>query len=108
MIRRGKFGPFIACGRYPDCDATHSIPPNAMIKIIEDKCPDCKYHMLFVIRSGKRPWKYCINKDCPKKVEWRKQQEELKKKEAESIEKEFVDPLEKGKKKKATKKKSKH
>jgi len=84
IIRMGRFGKFIACDKYPKCKTTFSVPSNALVKPIKDLCPECKHYMLMVIRKGKRPWKYCISKTCPKKLEWIKQQEELKKqKEAE-------------------------
>jgi len=33
-----------------------------------------------MIRKGKRPYEYCINKQCPKKEEWLKQQQKIIKK----------------------------
>ena len=71
---------FVACSGYPDCKTTFSLP-QGLPKITEKTCPDCGYPMVMVIRAGKRPFDYCIYKECPKKVEWRKQQE-LKKQEA--------------------------
>lgn len=71
---------FVACNGYPNCKNTFSLPMG-LPKVTDKTCPDCEFPMVLVIRAGKRPFEYCINKMCPKKVEWRKQQEELKNKE---------------------------
>ncbi len=69
-LRRGKFGVFIACNKYPDCKTTFSVPARALIKPTEEVCESCKNHLVLVIRAGKRPYKHCIGKSCPKKQEW--------------------------------------
>lgn len=66
---------FVACSGYPDCKTTYSLP-FGLPKPTEKKCPDCDFPLVLVIRAGKRPFEYCINKMCPKKIEWRKEQEE--------------------------------
>ena len=76
IVRRGKFGLFIACNKYPACKTTFSIPANSTIKSTEEFCPECKHYLILVFRKGKRPFKYCINKQCPKKLEWIRQQQE--------------------------------
>lgn len=83
VLRRGKFGLFIACNQYPNCKTTHSVPANALIKPTEGECPHCKSPMVLVIRKGKRPFKYCISKVCPARLAWI---EEQKKKAAAKIE----------------------
>jgi len=72
---------FCACDQYPACKTTFSVPSNALIKPTGETCRECQYPQVLVIRKGKRPWKYCINKECPVKEAWRKQQEEKKAKE---------------------------
>lgn len=70
VIKRGKFGLFIACDKYPDCTATFKLPGGALCKPITDKvCPECNYPMILVIRRGKRPMELCINPDCKSKQE---------------------------------------
>jgi DNA topoisomerase-1 len=66
-IRRGKYGKFIACDRYPECKAIFNVPKNAMIKATDKKCPECSYPVILVIRKGKRPQELCINIECPSK-----------------------------------------
>lgn len=67
---------FIACNKYPDCKTTFSLPRNALVKPTKKECPTCTFPLLLVIRKGKRPFEYCINSNCPKKLEWIKQQQE--------------------------------
>lgn len=56
---------FVACDAYPECKTTYSLPPNALIKRVEDKtCPECEWPMLMSIKKGKRPWIFCFNPDC--------------------------------------------
>lgn len=79
MVRRGKFGLFIACNKYPKCKTTSSLPKNStMVKPTEKFCETCKHPIVIVFRKGKRPFNYCTNKQCPIKLEWIKQQEEKK------------------------------
>ncbi len=69
-MMKGKFGRFIACSKYPDCKTTFSIPSVGLIKTSEDKCKECNYPMILMIRRAKQPQSVCINPDCPsKKVE---------------------------------------
>lgn len=63
---------FIACDQYPKCKTTFSVPKYALIKSTQKQC-ECGLPIVLVIRRGKRPFEFCINKDCPKKAEWAKQ-----------------------------------
>lgn len=65
---------FIACHGYPDCKTTFSLPSNSLPKPSDKICESCKSPIVLMIRKGKRPYDYCINKQCPKKEEWLKQQ----------------------------------
>ncbi len=69
VIRRSKYGQFLACDKYPKCSFTKSLP-QGLIKPIDKKCESCGFPQVQVIRKGKRPFNYCINKKCPKKLEW--------------------------------------
>ena len=79
-IRKGRFGRFIACDKYPDCKTTFKLPAG-MIKQVKEPCEACGYPMLLIIR-GKRGQKVCINGLCPRKEnhdpELRRETEELK------------------------------
>lgn len=63
---------FIACDQYPKCKTTFSVPRYALIKSTQKQC-ECGSPIVLVIRKGRRPFEFCINKDCPKKEEWAKQ-----------------------------------
>ncbi len=67
MLRKGKYGAFAACNKYPNCKTTFSLPNNALIKPAKKECEACKYPMVQVIRSGKQPQEICMNKNCPSK-----------------------------------------
>ena len=75
QIRNGRFGKFVACDQYPDCKNTYSLPANSLIRTQQKNCKECEFHTVLAIRSGKRPFDYCLNPECPPKVEWRKEQE---------------------------------
>ncbi len=77
-IRSGRFGKFVACDKYPDCKTTFSLPKGSLIRPAKKQCKECGFPEVLVIRAGKRPFNYCINLQCPPKVEWRKQQEAKK------------------------------
>lgn len=72
---------FVACSGYPDCKNTFSLPQGAP-KPTGKVCEECKFPLVMIIRKGRRPFEYCINKSCPKKVEWIKKQEEKNNKKA--------------------------
>ncbi len=67
MMRRGKFGRFIACTNYPECKTTFKLPPNGLIKPTKEVCKDCNHPMIVVIKKSRRPQEICINPDCPSK-----------------------------------------
>lgn len=79
MIKRSKFGRFIACDKYPDCKSTYSLPKNGMIKSLKKECEQCGFPLINIINKGKKPQQLCINPKCPsKKVEDEKAQEKIK------------------------------
>jgi len=63
---------FVACGAYPNCRNTYSLPPNSLIKPAKEDCKICSFPMLISIRKGKRPWKFCFNPECESRKEYRK------------------------------------
>ncbi len=67
MVRRGKFGRFAACSKYPECKTTFKLPAAGMITPSKNLCEHCKYPMLIIIRKGKRPQEVCLNPECPSK-----------------------------------------
>jgi DNA topoisomerase I len=48
VLRKGRYGPFLACASYPDCKVTKRLVPGEggklqveALKPIDEKCPDC-------------------------------------------------------------------
>jgi len=66
-IRKGKFGRFIACDKYPDCKTTFKLPMFGRVDISDKICDKCSYPIVKMIRKAKRPQEVCINPDCPSK-----------------------------------------
>jgi DNA topoisomerase-1 len=67
---------FVSCSAYPNCRQTYSLPPNALVKRIENGklCEADGFPKLLAIRKAKRPWEFCFNPECPiekkKREEW--------------------------------------
>ena len=80
MIKKGKFGRFIACSGYPDCKTTFKLPATGKVQTSEKVCESCQ-HPMIRIGSGKRTQDICINPGCPSKTD-------LSKKDMKQLEKE--------------------
>ncbi len=81
-IKKGKFGYFIACTKYPECRVTFSLPSKIMVKSAEKNCEVCNTPNIFVIRKGKQPQELCLNPYCESKLGDSEIAETLKKIEA--------------------------
>jgi len=68
MMKRGKFGMFIACDQYPDCTATFKLPGSGLVKNTEKICEVCQHPIILIIRKGKKPQECCINQHCKSKT----------------------------------------
>jgi DNA topoisomerase-1 len=87
MIRRGKFGRFIACDKYPDCKTTFKLPVNGMIEVSKEMCEHCQHPMIAIKRKRSSKQNICINLECKSK-----QIEDLKlRKEADNVESGKID-----------------
>ena len=67
-MRRGKFGAFAACNRYPDCKTIFSIPKNALIKPAKKECEACSFPKVLAIKKARQPMEFCLNPKCPTKL----------------------------------------
>ena len=85
-MKKGKFGRFIACDKYPECKTTFNLPNTGLIKPTDKLCEHCQSPMVEVIRKGKRPDGVCISPDCPSKTS-KEMEKEIKKIEQNKIEK---------------------
>ncbi|MBW2980910.1 DNA topoisomerase I [Candidatus Woesearchaeota archaeon] len=66
-IRRGKFGQFISCNKYPDCKTLFSIPQN-LVRPTKELCENCGMPKVQIIKKRKGPQIACINPKCPAKL----------------------------------------
>ncbi|MBI2647701.1 DNA topoisomerase I, partial [Candidatus Woesearchaeota archaeon] len=66
-IRRGKFGNFAACNKYPNCKTIFSLPKNALIKPAKKNCEICSFPKVLAIKRAKQPLEFCLNPKCPSK-----------------------------------------
>lgn len=69
MIKRGKFGLFIACSKYPDCEKTFKLPVGGLVKPTNKICEVCGHPIIQVIKKARRPAQFCLNVNCPTKHE---------------------------------------
>jgi len=67
QIRKGKFGRFIACEKYPKCNHTYKLPVAGLVEVTTKKCETCSFPIVKMIRKAKRPQEVCINTACPTK-----------------------------------------
>ncbi len=67
QMRRGKFGLFAACSRYPECKTTYGLPKSAKIMGTDKLCQQCNFPTVLVIRARRKPQQLCINPQCPTK-----------------------------------------
>ena len=80
VMKRGKYGQFLACSNYPECKTTFSLPNNVGVKATDKTCKECGLPIITLIKKGKKPQTVCINLDCPsKKVDVKKTQKKCPK-----------------------------
>lgn len=70
VIKRSRFGLFVACDQYPACRQTYPIPKGSMIKPTGKACEFCFTPIVTVIRRGRRPFKMCLTVNCKSKEGW--------------------------------------
>ncbi len=61
---------FVGCEGYPECSTTYPLPQRGNIMPMGKSCPQCETPMVKVIVPRKRPWKLCLDPDCPSKQEY--------------------------------------
>jgi DNA topoisomerase-1 len=60
---------FVGCTNYfqGKCDLTFPLPQSGAIKPLGNACKSCGYPALRIWMKGKKPWKLCLNPNCPSK-----------------------------------------
>ncbi len=66
-VKRGKFGRFVGCDKYPDCKTILNIPKKGVVKYLEKECEHDKYPIVQT-GSGRSTRKGCLNPDCKSKT----------------------------------------
>ncbi|MCU0861709.1 MAG: DNA topoisomerase I, partial [Methanomassiliicoccales archaeon] len=57
---------FLGCSGYPDCRRTYPLPQLGSLRMTGEVCEACQAPVALVMNKG-RPWKFCVNMDCPKR-----------------------------------------
>lgn len=67
MIKRGRFGRFVGCNKYPDCKTILNIPKKGIIKLTDKLCEHDSYPIIQT-GSGRSTRKTCLNPECKSKT----------------------------------------
>ncbi len=58
---------FVGCSNYPTgCRASAPLPQKGTVKPTNRACEHCSWPVVYVV-GGRRPWKLCVNPECPGK-----------------------------------------
>ncbi len=66
---------FAGCNNYPKCTNIYPLPQEGSIEKLDNPCPECSAPMIVLNRKGKKPWRFCINPNCPSKKNEKAEQE---------------------------------
>ena len=72
ILRSKKTGKrFVGCTNYFEgkCNMTFPLPQTGTVKPLDRVCKSCSSPIVAVYLHGKRPWKLCLNMNCPTKGE---------------------------------------
>ncbi|MCL4429292.1 MAG: DNA topoisomerase I [Chloroflexi bacterium] len=70
VLRSKKSGKrFVGCTNYFEgkCNAAFPLPQTGTVKPLSSVCKSCGSPTVAVYLRGRRPWKLCLNPDCPSK-----------------------------------------
>ena len=66
IIRSKKSGKrFAGCSNYPTCSNSYPLPQRGTIIGSKNPCSACGHPMITVKGGGRRPWRMCLNMECP-------------------------------------------
>ena len=68
--RKGKR--FAGCSNYPNCKVMYPLPQSGKIIATGQSCDACKAPLVDVLKSNRGKWTLCLNMDCPKKKDKKK------------------------------------
>ena len=58
---------FAACNNYPNCKNIYPLPQLGKVEKTDNPCPECKSPVVILLTKNKKPWRLCINPQCPTK-----------------------------------------
>ena len=60
---------FVGCTNYFEkkCDVTFPLPQFGIVKPLVTPCEICKCPIVYILMKGKKPWRLCLNTNCPSK-----------------------------------------
>ncbi len=58
---------FLGCTAYPKCTRTYPLPQYGEIRPTGEKCEYCSAPLMVTSHRG-RPWRFCVNIECPRKT----------------------------------------
>jgi len=70
---------FVGCEGYPDCATTYPLPQRGNVMSMGKLCRHCNTPMVKVMTPRRRPWKLCLDPQCPTKEEYNKKKESKRK-----------------------------
>lgn len=68
--KTGNF--FVGCSGYPKCNNMYPLPRMTKIQSLNKVCEKCGTPMIQVIRRARRPFRMCLDTNCPTKAGWMK------------------------------------
>ncbi|MEM0448691.1 MAG: DNA topoisomerase I [Methanomassiliicoccales archaeon] len=77
---------FLGCSGYPDCRRTYPLPQAGSLRMTGETCQACKAPIALVTSRG-RPWRLCVNMECPEREKKAVEKEEDKGLEPAAVEK---------------------
>ncbi|PKK86003.1 MAG: DNA topoisomerase I [Thermoplasmata archaeon HGW-Thermoplasmata-1] len=74
IMRSRKGKRFVGCTGYPKCSRAYPLPQNGGVVSEGRACDACGAPIVKIISKGRSPWEICINMDCPKRKEEKKEE----------------------------------
>lgn len=68
VIKKGKFGSFVACTGYPKCTVSFNLPHTGKVTHTGKTCETCGNPIVKIFMARRKPQEVCVNSDCPTKT----------------------------------------
>lgn len=68
VVKKSRAGKrFVACGNYPSCRTTFSLPQNGKVMKHDKECEICGMPQVKIMMKNRKTWTICINPECDAK-----------------------------------------